>query len=239
MKKHPAVEITDLQFTYRNNGFQVLRGVNLRIEEGEKVALAGANGAGKSTLLLHLIGLLKGTGKVSIFGTRVDSASRKVLSQVRAMVGLVFDNPDNQLFSATVQEDVEFGPIHMGLPPEEISKRTHDALGAVKLRANAEKAPYELSAGQKRMAAIATVLSMQPRIIAADEPSANLDPRSKRALIELFRELPTTLLVATHDSDLIMAAFPRCLLMNAGRIIADGSARDILNDSVLLEEAGL
>jgi cobalt transport protein ATP-binding subunit len=231
-----AVEVRGLAFEYPD-GTQALRGVDLSIGSGEKVALIGPNGAGKSTLMLHLNGInTTQTGTVSIDGIVVD---RKSAPRVRAMVGLVFQDPDDQLFSPTVFDDVAFGPLHMGFPEAEINERVMRALAAVGLEGLEKKAPYHLSIGQRKRAALATVLSMDPTILVLDEPSAGLDPRGRRELINLLRELPHTMLVSTHDMRLVADVFPRTLIMDGGEIVADGPTAQLLADAELLERHGL
>lgn len=231
----PLLLIDDLHFAYPD-GRVALRGVSLRIARGEKVALAGPNGAGKSTLLLHLNGILRGRGRIEIAGVPV---SERTLSQVRARVGLVFQNPDDQLFSPTVFEDVAFGPLHMGLAADEVRARVERALAMVGMSAYHERHPYHLSMGEKKRIAIATVLAMAPEILAFDEPSAGLDPRARRSLINLLRDLPLTMLVSTHDMAMVRELFDRMIIMDEGRVVADGRAATLLDDHALLEAHGL
>jgi len=230
-----AVEVIDLRFAYPD-GVQALRGVNLTIRRGEKVALLGPNGAGKSTLLLHLNGILRGKGQVRIAGVPLRADN---LAQVRACVGLVFEDPDDQLFSPTVLEDVSYGPLYMGLPREEVSERARRALAQVGMTGFEERSPHRLSLGQKKRIAIATVLSMEPAILALDEPTASLDPRARRELIHLLRDLPQTMIVSTHDIPLVRDLLPRTVVMDGGVIVADGETRAILSDSALLAAHGL
>ena len=233
-----ALKVDDLRFKY-GDGHTALDGVTFSVGEGEKVALLGPNGAGKSTLLLHLNGLLHGDGAVAVMGQELIPDDKKLLRRVRADVGLIFQDPDDQLFSNTVEEDVAFGPTHMGLPKDEIARRVSAALTDVGLSGFERRAPYHLSGGEKRRAAIATVLSMSPKIIAADEPSSGLDPRARRGLIALLQRLPQTLLVATHDLDLARAALPRSIIMSGGKVVADGPTEEIVSDQALLESHGL
>ena len=230
-----AVEVIDLRFAYPD-GVQALRGVNLTIRRGEKVALLGPNGAGKSTLLLHLNGILRGKGQVRIAGVPLRTDN---LPQVRARVGLVFENPDDQLFSPTVLEDVAYGPLYMGLPREEVSERARRALAQVGMTGFEERSPHRLSLGQKKRIAIATVLSMEPAILALDEPTASLDPRARRELIHLLRDLPQTMIVSTHDIPLVRDLLPRTVVMDGGVIVADGETRALLSDGALLAAHGL
>ncbi|HSL28113.1 MAG TPA: energy-coupling factor ABC transporter ATP-binding protein [Anaerolineales bacterium] len=230
-----VLQVRDLSFSY-HDGRAVLRSVSFQLCEGDKVALVGPNGAGKSTLMLHLNGILSGHGEVTIGGQRL---TRENLSAVRAMVGLVFQNPDDQLFSPTVFEDVAFGPLHMGLPMEEVERRVNSALEAVRMSGFKDRLSHHLSMGEKKRIAIATVLSMDPQILVLDEPSAGLDPRGRRTLINLLRELPITMLVSTHDMRLVQELFPRTIMMDEGQIVADGRTQNILENEELLTTHGL
>jgi energy-coupling factor transporter ATP-binding protein EcfA2 len=196
----------------------------------------GPNGAGKSTLLLHLNGILQGDGRVRVMGQRV---AEPHLARIRAQVGLVFQDPDDQLFSPTVFDDVAFGPIYAGLPEEEVERRVAWALAQVGLGEYADRISHHLSLGEKKRAAIATVLSMQPDILALDEPTAGLDPRARRKLIELLQALPQTMLTATHDLRLVAEAFPRTVVLDGGRVVADGRTEELLADKDLLDAHGL
>jgi cobalt/nickel transport system ATP-binding protein len=235
MKDAPTLLVDNLNFSYPD-GHMALRGVSLRIERGEKVALVGPNGAGKSTLMLHLNGILSGQGQVQVAGLPV---TRPNLALVRAKVGLVFQNPDDQLFSPTVFEDVAFGPLHMGLPGNEVRARVARALEQVRMSGYADRLSHHLSAGEKKRIAIATVLSMDPEILVLDEPSAGLDPRARRGLINLLRELPVTMLVSTHDMLMVRDLFPRMVIVDEGRIVADSPTEVLMNDVGLLEAHGL
>ncbi|HEU5102725.1 MAG TPA: ABC transporter ATP-binding protein [Roseiflexaceae bacterium] len=231
----PLLTVENLNFSYPD-GHAALHGVSLQVRRGEKVALVGPNGAGKSTLMLHLNGILSGQGRVQIAGVPVDRAN---LPLVRARVGLVFQNPDDQLFSPTVFEDVAFGPLHMGLPESEVRARVDRALGQIGMRAYADRLSHHLSVGEKKRIAIATVLSMDPEILVFDEPSAGLDPRARRALIQLLRDLPLTMLVSTHDMLMVRELFPRTVIMDEGLVVADGPTEQLLDDVALLEAHGL
>lgn len=233
-----ALEISNLSFSYPD-GWQALRGVTFGLRPGEKVAILGPNGAGKSTLLLHLNGLLHGSGEVSIMGHRVVEDDKKALGLVRSLVGLVFQDPDDQLFSPTVYEDVAFGPLYMGLPRDEIDERVSHALSLVGLEEYGSRMPFHLSGGEKKRAAIATVLSMRPQVLVLDEPSAGLDPRARRGLITLLDQLDQTILVTTHDLYMVKEIFPRVIIMDAGAVVADGHTEAILSDHALLEAHGL
>ncbi len=230
-----VLSVHDLHFSYHDH-HTALRGVSFQLCEGDKVALVGPNGAGKSTLMLHLNGILSGRGDVTVGGARL---TRDNLPAARAMVGLVFQNPDDQLFSPTVFEDVAFGPLHMGLPKDEVHARVDSALNAVRMSGFRDRLSHHLSVGEKKRIAIATVLSMNPQILVLDEPSAGLDPRARRTLINLLRELPITMLVSTHDMRLVEELFPRTIVMDEGLIVADGKTKDILEDEKLLEAHGL
>jgi cobalt/nickel transport system ATP-binding protein len=232
----PALLVENLHFHYPD-GHAALRGVNLTVQPGEKVALVGPNGAGKSSLMLHLNGILGGgEGRVVVAGLPVIKAN---LPRIRACVGLVFQNPDDQLFSPTVFEDVAFGPLHMGLSEAEVYERVERALAQVGMSQYAQRLSHHLSTGEKKRAAIATVLSMAPDLLALDEPTAGLDPRARRQLINLLDALPVTMLVSTHDMPLARDLFPRMIIMDEGRIAADGRTADLLLDEALLEAHGL
>lgn len=227
--------IERLSFSYPD-GFQALKDVSLAIAPCEKVALVGPNGAGKSTLMLHLNGLLQGNGAIEVAGLPV---VKENLPVIRGKVGMVFQNPDDQLFSPTVFEDVAFGPLHMGLPEDEIRQRVTLALAQVGMAGFEDRLSHHLSLGQKKRVAIATVLSMNPEILVLDEPSAGLDPRARRALINLLRDLPLTMLVSSHDMLMVRELFPRMVVMDEGEIVADGATAVLLADAALLETHGL
>ena len=230
-----VLQVNDLHFSYPD-GHAALHGVNLALCRGDKVALVGPNGAGKSTLMLHLNGILGGKGGVSIAGLPINE---KNLPQIRAAVGLVFQNPDDQLFSPTVFEDVAFGPLHMGYPEAEVRERVEKALAQVRMSDYRDRLSHHLSVGEKKRIAIATVLSMHPQMLVLDEPSAGLDPRARRTLINLLKELDITMLVSTHDLALAREIFPRMVIMDEGRIVADGLTKELLIDQALLEAHGL
>jgi len=229
------VKVDDLHFAYPDEHV-ALRGVSFNLCVGEKVALVGPNGAGKSTLMLQLNGILDGRGGIEIGGMRL---SRDNLPVIRSMVGLVFQNPDDQLFSPTVFEDVAFGPLHMGLPEDEVFARVDAALEAVRMSSYRDRLSHHLSVGEKKRIAIATVLSMKPKILILDEPSAGLDPRARRTLINLLRDLPITMLISTHDMRMVQELLPRTIVMDDGRIVADGMTQEILEDENFLNEHGL
>jgi cobalt/nickel transport system ATP-binding protein len=230
-----VLTIDNLSFHYPD-GHQALQGVSLRISRGEKVALVGPNGAGKSTLMLHLNGILGGPGPVEVAGL---PATKVNLPLIRAKVGLVFQNPDDQLFSPTVFEDVAFGPLHMGLPEAKVRARVVRALEQVGMGHYTHRLSHHLSVGEKKRISIATVLAMDPEILVLDEPSAGLDPRARRSLITLLHALPLTMLVSTHDMLMVRELFPRMVIMDEGRVVADGSTSLLMEDVALLEAHGL
>ncbi len=230
-----AIEIENFSYGYPD-GTAALSNITLSVEHGQKLALIGPNGAGKSTLLLAMAGFAKGTGKVRIDGLEVN---RKNLRTIRACLGSCLENPDDQLFMPTLFDDVAFGPLNMGLAPEQVKKRVADALQTVGLAEMAEKAPHHLSAGQKRAAAIATILAMKPKIITLDEPDGSLDPRNRNNLMKLLGSLPQTLIIATCNMNFAAALADRAVLLDKGRIVADGNAKKIMSDSELMTEYGL
>lgn len=230
-----CIEISNLSFAYPD-GRQALRDVNLSVRPGERVALVGPNGAGKSTLLLHLNGLLHGTGSVRVLGQEVAEPN---LVRIRAQVGLVFQDADDQLFSPTVFDDVAFGPLYAGLPEDEVRRRIDWALAQVEMEEYAKRVSHHLSLGEKKRVAIATVLAMQPEILVFDEPTAGLDPRARRRLIELLCGLPQTMLAATHDLRFVAEVCPRAVILDEGRIVADGPTDRLLADGPLLRAHGL
>ncbi|MDW8227401.1 MAG: ABC transporter ATP-binding protein [Anaerolineales bacterium] len=232
---HHSIEIESLSFAYPD-GHMALREVSLTVAPGEKVALVGPNGAGKSTLLLHLNGILTGQGSVRVCGLPV---VKENLGRIRAAVGLVFQNPDDQLFSPTVFDDVAYGPIYQGLPPVEVEARVAAALAAVGMSGYARRVSHHLSVGEKKRIAIAAVLSMNPEVLVLDEPTAGLDPRARRGLIRLLRDLPMTMLISTHDLAMVRELLPRTVILDEGRIVADGPTQILLADTALLEAHGL
>ncbi|MCJ7566290.1 MAG: ATP-binding cassette domain-containing protein [Anaerolineales bacterium] len=232
---HHTLDIQDLHFSYPD-GRKALRGVSLFINPSEKTALVGPNGSGKSTLLLHLNGILRGEGEVHVCGKELTDDN---LRQIRASVGLVFQDPDDQLFSQSVYEDVAFGPLYMDLPKEEVAQKVRQALEAVGMAGSEARVPHHLSEGEKKRVAIATVLSMDPEVLVLDEPTAGLDPRGRRELIQLLRGLPQTMLAATHDMRMVAELFDRTVIIDEGKVVADGPTAQILAEPHLLELHGL
>jgi len=232
---HHSVEIDALSFAYPD-GHAALKGISLTVAPGEKLALVGPNGAGKSTLLLHLNGILAGTGNIRVAGIRVEPVN---LRKVRAAVGMVFQNPDDQLFSPTVFDDVAYGPIYEGLAAADVASRVRNALSAVHMEAYASRVSHHLSMGEKKAIAIATVLSMEPEILVLDEPTAGLDPRARRALIDRLQSLQMTMLTASHDLEMVREAFPRVAIIDEGKLVADGPTDQLLTDKALLRAHGL
>jgi cobalt/nickel transport system ATP-binding protein len=209
----------------------VLRGVGFTIGHGESVAVIGPNGAGKTTLLLHLNGILKGTGTLRIFGLPVED---KNLREIRRRVGVVFQDPEDQLFLTSVAQDVAFGPANMGLEKEEVASRVTEALAAVGMQGYEDRPAHHLSFGQKKRVATATVLAMRPDVLVLDEPSSNLDPKSRRQLIRILQEQKVTKIIVTHDLPVAYEMCERALILAEGEIVADGPVEDILLDGELL-----
>ena len=229
------IRVNNLSFGYPD-GQQALSGVNLVINRGETVALIGPNGAGKSTLLLHFNGILHTDGMVRVFGEPV---SDKNLRWVRSQVGLVFQNPDDQLFSPTVFDDVAFGPINLGYDEDKVRGVVTNALEAVGMSGYQKRSSHHLSLGEKKRIALATVLAMKPEVMVIDEPTSNLDPAGKWSLIELLKGLEITKVIASHDLELVQALCPRSVIIDRGVVVADGATADILADKKLLAAHGL
>ena len=233
---HHFVDFNDVRFRYPD-GTDALRGITFRITHGESVGIVGANGAGKSTLLLHMNGyLMPSSGAVTIGNVVLRKGT---VREIRRRIGVVFQNPDDQLFMPTVFDDVAFGPLNLGLDEATVRKRVDDALGKVNGLLLKDKPPHHLSGGQKSAVAIASVLAMEPDVLVMDEPAANLDPRSRRSLIGLLRSFSHTKIVASHDLDLILDICSRCIVIKDGVVAADGPADRILSDKCLLEENNL
>ena len=231
-----VLKLENVSFAY-DNGHEVLKDISLVLTEGEQVALIGANGVGKSTLLKLFVGLLSPqSGRVSVSGLTVEKAN---LVAVRRAAGYVFQDAESQLFLANVWEDVAFGPRNEGLVGEDLRRRVDEALSSVGLTSLAAEHVYRLSGGQKRLASIATVLALRPDSLLLDEPTLALDPRNRRAVIRALSALPCAKLIATHDLDFVLDACTRVLLMDDGRIVADGRPDELLRDRTLLERHGL
>ena len=233
---HHVIEFKDVRYRYPD-GTEALRGVSFRITHGESVGIVGANGAGKSTLLLHMNGyLLPASGNVTIGEVPLLKETR---SEIRRKVGVLFQNPDDMLFMPTVFDDVAFGPLNLGLPPDRVRDRVREALRRVNALGLEGKPPHHLSGGQKSAVAIAAVIAMEPDILVMDEPAASLDPKSRRDVIGLLNSFAHSKIVASHDLDLILDVCARCLVIRDGAIVADGPAEAILSDAALLSENNL
>ncbi|WP_033344396.1 energy-coupling factor ABC transporter ATP-binding protein [Catenuloplanes japonicus] len=233
MTEASSLDVRDVRFAYPD-GHRALDGVSLTVGRGERVALLGPNGAGKTTLVLHLNGILTGgEGTVTVAGLTV-TKDRGTLTEIRRRVGIVFQDPDDQLFLPTVAEDVAFGPANLGLRGAELETRVNEALDAVGMREHRERIPSHLSFGQRRRVAVATVLAMRPEILVLDEPSSNLDPASRRELADILRGLPVTVLMVTHDLPYALELCDRAVILDDGRIVADAPARTLLADQDLL-----
>ena len=230
----PSLAVRGLAYSYPDSN-QALFGIDLQVGRGERVALLGPNGAGKTTLVMHLNGILSGgIGEVHVAGIRVDAENRDTLHEVRRRVGIVFQDPDDQLFMPSVREDVAFGPANMGLRGDQLEARVHHALELVGMAEYADRPPHHLSFGQRRRVAVATVLSMEPEILVLDEPSSNLDPASRAELADILRTLDVTILMVTHDLLYALELCPRAVVMSQGSIVADGPTRDLLGDADLM-----
>jgi cobalt/nickel transport system ATP-binding protein len=229
----PVLDVRGLAYAYPD-GHQALFGVDLHVHAGERVALLGPNGAGKTTLVLHLNGILTaGAGNVSIAGLPVEKGN---LREVRRRVGIVFQDPDDQLFLGTVRQDVAFGPQNLGLRGAELEARVTAALEAVGMAEFIDRPPHHLSFGQRRRVAVATVLAMEPEILVLDEPSSNLDPASRRELADILRSLDVTVLMVTHDLPYALELCPRSVVLSDGVVVADGRTFDVLTDQALMAE---
>jgi len=254
----PAIRVSGLEYRYPD-GKEALRGVDLIVRAGESVAVVGPNGAGKSTLLLHLNGLLPGksrstAGHIHLAGWGLRNGRRSLAPcvwigglevgdrnapEVRRQVGLVFQDPDDQLFCNTVIEDVAFGPLNQGKSTAEARTIALECLRRVDLHMEADRPPHHLSFGERKRACLAGVLACQPSVLVLDEPSANLDPRARRRFIQLLKALACTKLIATHDLEMVLEVCPRTILLDAGRVVADGPSPAILADALLMEDHGL
>ncbi len=227
----PVLEVRGLAHVYPD-GHQALYGVDLHVHQGERVALLGPNGAGKTTLVLHLNGiLLPDAGSVTVSGMPVTKPN---LQEVRRRVGIVFQDPDDQLFMPTVRDDVAFGPRNLGLRGADLDRRVMEALDQVGMAELVDRPPHHLSFGQRRRVAVATVLAMRPEILVLDEPSSNLDPASRRELADILRSLDVTVLMVTHDLPYALELCPRSVVLSGGVVVADGATRELLLDEELM-----
>lgn len=231
-----AIRITRLNYSYPD-GTRALQEIDLDVRTGQRVAIVGPSGAGKSTLLLHLNGVLTGSSPIKIANLNLE---RSNLQQIRSKVGLLFQDPNDQLFCPTVFEDIAFGPLNLGVPAEEIPARVNKALRECGLEQSiGSRSSHHLSLGERRRVSLAAVLAMEPAILGMDEPTSNLDPRNRKRLIELVSRLEVTLIVATHDLGFVLDVCSRTVVMDRGKIWADGDAQTILSDTRLMEEHGL
>lgn len=230
-----CIEVKDLSFSYPD-GTKALDGLSLEIEQGSTYGLIGPNGAGKSTFLLHVNGILSGQGNISVFGLPV---TEKNLADIRSQVGLVFQDPDSQLFMPTVFDDVAFGPLNMGLASDKVREAVVRALEEVDMLSTIKRSSHHLSFGEKKRICLATVLSMGPKVLLLDEPTANLDPKHRRQLIRLLARLKITKVIATHDLELVRELCSRVILLDQGRLIIEETAENLLSNKALLEAHGL
>jgi cobalt/nickel transport system ATP-binding protein len=227
----PVLDVRGLAYAYPD-GHQALYGVDLHVHRGERVALLGPNGAGKTTLVLHLNGILQaGAGSVSVSGLPVVKDN---LREIRRRVGIVFQDPDDQLFMGTVRQDVAFGPANLGVKGAELERRVLAALDLVGMADFVDRPPHHLSFGQRRRVAVATVLVMEPEILVLDEPSSNLDPASRRELADILRSLDVTVLMVTHDLPYALELCPRSVVLSDGVVVTDGATYDVLTDEDLM-----
>ncbi len=230
------LKLQEVQYAYPD-GNTAVAGVSFTLQQGQSVGLVGANGAGKSTLLMMVPGALMPTsGTIEVEGVTLTKATA---AQIRRSVGLVFQDADDQLFTTTVYEDVAFGPRNMGKKEPEVEKAVCAALEQAGIAHLADRAPYRLSGGERKLAAIASVLSMEPELLIMDEPSASLDPKARRGIIRLLHNLPMAKLIASHDLDLVWEACSRVIVLKDGRVEADGDAKELLADQKLMERCGL
>jgi cobalt/nickel transport system ATP-binding protein len=231
------ISVDNLVYTYPG-GVRALDGISLAVAEGERVGVVGPNGAGKTSLFLCLAGVLKARAEILQVGG-LNVLDRQDRKRLPAVVGIVFQHSDDQLFSATVADDVAFGPLNLGLPADEVQARVKQAIDQVGLQGREDRPPFHLSGGEKRRAALAGVLAMRPSLLLLDEPSTDLDPRGRRELMGLLSQVAATRLLASHDLELILATSDRVLLLEKGRLVADGPARIVLADEALMEAHGL
>jgi cobalt/nickel transport system ATP-binding protein len=233
---HHLVKFESVSYRYPD-GTEALRDISFQVTHGESVGIIGANGAGKSTLLMQVNGyIMPSSGRIVVGDLELTKRTR---AEIRRKVGMVFQNPDDQLFMPTVLDDVSFGPLNHGIPKDVVLRRVDEALATVGCLDLKHRPPHHLSGGQKSAVAIASVLVMQPDILVMDEPASNLDPKSRRTLINLLKRFEHSRIIASHDLDLILEVCGRCILINAGKIVADGPAQEILNDRGLLEKNNL
>lgn len=240
-RENPIIELKNLSYKYSSSDSKALENIDLTINAGEKIAILGANGAGKSTLFKHLNGILSpSSGEVAIKG---DTISKKTIRKARQTVGIVFQNPDDQVFSPTVEEDVAFGPMNMGLPEDEVEGRIRTSLELVNLKGFEKRAPHHLSGGQKKLVAIAGVLAMCPEVVVLDEPTAGLDPINAAQVMDIIdrmnRDLNMTVVLSTHDVDIIPAFADRICILDHGKILATGTPKEIFRDHDLIQKAHL
>jgi len=229
------IKVENLNYTYPDSK-QALSNVSFEVAEGEKLALIGGNGSGKSTLLLHLNGILRGEGKVFINGLEITDSTQ---ARIRTLVGMIFQNPADQLFSSSVYNDVAFWPIHLGFEKEAVKERVMRALKTVHMEDSVKRNPFNLSGGEKKRVTIASVLSMDPKILALDEPTSGLDPHARTELIDLLISMPQTMVIATHDLDMAAQVCSRAILLDRGTVIAQGITSEIITNTPLLVEARL
>lgn len=226
------IKINDLSFCYEKN-ITVLNNINLEIKDGERIGLIGANGAGKSTLFKALLGLIDVKGQIEVDNIVLD---RNNINEIRKKIGYILQDPDNQMFMPSVLEDMIFGPMNYGLSKDEAISNAVNVLKELNLEYLKDKKNYKISGGEKRMAAIATILNMKPEVILLDEPSNDLDPKNRRQLINVLNNLKQTLIIATHDLDLLLEVVDRIIILNNGEVVKDGRIEDILTDVILLED---
>ena len=230
-----AVKTENLSYSYPD-GTSALQEISIAVREGEKIAIIGPNGSGKSTLITLLNGVRQGKGLLEILGL---SLNRQNLKQIKQWVGVVFQNPDDQLFCPTIFEDVSFGPLNQGLSAEEVRQRVDTALQSVGLEGYEKRSSFHLSFGERKLASLATVVAMDPRIIALDEPTSNLDLSHRRKIIRWLQKKSHTIILTTHDLDMVLETCQRVLILNKGRIVADGHSQELLKDRIILEQNDL
>jgi len=230
-----VIEIKNFSYTYPD-GTEALREIDLEILSGESVGIIGPNGAGKSTLLLTLNGILNGRGGIRILGLEMNN---KNLNAIRSKVGIVFQDPDDQLFMPTVFDDVAFGPLNLGTEESVLKVLVETALGQVGMQGYENRSPHHLSFGERKKVALACILSMHPEILALDEPSSNLDPHSRRSIIKILQQIKGTKIIATHDLEMVLDICQRVIVLNHGRIVTAGKTKEILTDTELMESNGL